>query len=96
MTVLLTLTADAKAGELRFVTLSCSVGLQLASNAPTGGAVYVIRPRQDAAGPYCGGLLGGSLELTRPVGGGQRLVMTVTKGNSKIQVNNLVPASGTR
>jgi len=93
--VRLTLPSDAKPGELRFVTLACAVGLQPEPAGPTGAAVYLIQPREDAAGPYCGGWLGGRLE-TRSLDGGRRLQITVTRGKSKIEINNLVPASGLR
>lgn len=93
VTVRLTLPAGEEPGELRFVTLSCSVGLQSESGDPTGTAVYVIQPRQEAAGSYCGSWLGGRVE-TRSADGGQRLEMTVTHRNSKIVIKNLLPASG--
>jgi hypothetical protein len=92
--VRLFLPVDAQPGELRFVNLLCAVGLQPVSSAQTGSSVYNIIPRQDAAaGPYCGIWLGGKVE-TRPLD--LRLQMTVSKGKSKITVNNLVPTSAMR
>ena len=88
ISVLLTLPSDGKSGELRFVTLACAVGLQTTPQT----TVYLIAPQENAvAGQYCGAWLGGSLEI-RPAADGKRLGMTVTRRQSKIVVNNLVPA----
>lgn len=92
--VRLELPDEAQPGELRFMTLSCAVGLEPVSSAQMGNSVYNIIPRKGAvAGPYCGSWLGGQVE-TRPLD--RRLQMTVSKGRSKITVNNLVPATAMR
>jgi hypothetical protein len=83
--VRLTLPANTKPGLLRFVTLSCEVGLQKATADATGASVYGIDKTQNAAGPYCGNWLGGSLKTWPGVSG--HLKITVTKGNSSIQTH---------
>lgn len=85
--VLLTIPSSEELGELEFVTLSCSVGLSASTGGPAGATVYTIQRREDAAGPYCGIWLGGTLE-TRPGDDPRSLEASVTSmsGRSRIEV----------
>ncbi len=79
VTVRLTLPTEAKPGELRFVTMTCSVGLESSATANS----FVIRPAKDLSlGPYCANWLGGSVVI-QPGGDEQQLRVTVSDANAK-------------